>query len=398
MVGTAFSLVNPARTPTVPASKATRAHAAGPAAATASPLVALAGRYDLDGTVTGFRPLSEGLMTRNWRITTTAGDWFLKHYLDAGPRQIAFQHQVTAALAEARLPVPTPLPAPSGRKPVTAKGRHFALYPWVAGRHRRGLELPPEGCAALGRLLGRLHTELGRILPPIQQPLLVPTASVARTLARIDELLALVRAQAQSRRLRRAGRAAAAGAPRVAGRAGGLAATGGGGAAGRLRPWRLPRPQPAVCRPGAEWGAGGDLGLGPVGGAALHQRAGPRRDLAVRLRRRAGSGSCARAGVRGRLPRGVPVAWRGGDPLGGAPAVVGAAVRLLDAGVALPARRPELRPPVCGRGGAGGVVDRPPRAGLGRLRRTVGGPQRVPQDDPWLADRHGGLVEQALEP
>jgi len=220
----------------VPASKATRAHAAGPAAATASPLVALAGRYDLDGAVTGFQPLSEGLMNRNWRITTTAGDWFLKHYLDAGPRQIAFQHQVTAALAEAGLPVPTPLRARSGGTLVTAKGRHFALYPWVAGRHRRGLELPPEGCAALGRLLGRLHTELGRILPPIQQPLLVPTASVARTLARIDELLALVRAQAQSRRLRRAGRAAAAGAPRVAGRAGGLASTGGGGAAGRLRP------------------------------------------------------------------------------------------------------------------------------------------------------------------
>src|SRR6266536_2880411 len=195
MVGTAFSLVNPARTPTVPASKATRAHAAGPAAATASPLVALAGRYDLDGTVTGFRPLSEGLMNRNWRITTTAGDWFLKHYLDAGPRQIAFQHQVTAALAEAGLPVPTPLRARSGGTLVTAKGRHFALYPWVAGRHRRGLALPLEGCAALGRLLGRLHSELGRILPPVQQPLLVPTASVARTLARIDELLGLVRAQ-----------------------------------------------------------------------------------------------------------------------------------------------------------------------------------------------------------
>jgi Ser/Thr protein kinase RdoA (MazF antagonist) len=134
-------------------------------------------------------------MNRNYRIVTTAGDWFLKHYLDAGPRQIAFQHQVTTALAEAGLPVPTPLRARSGGTFVTAKGRNFALYPWVAGRHRRGLELPLEGCAALGRLLGRLHAELGRILPPIQQTLLVPTASVARTFARIDELLGLVRKQ-----------------------------------------------------------------------------------------------------------------------------------------------------------------------------------------------------------
>jgi homoserine kinase type II len=179
----------------VPASPATRARAAGRAAAKASPLVALTGRYELDGAVTGFQPLSEGLMNRNWRIVTTAGDWFLKHYLDAGPRQIAFQHQVTTALAQAGLPVPTPLRARSGATMVTAKGRHFALYPWVAGHHRRGLELPPDGCAALGRLLGRLHTQLGRVLPPIQQTLLVSTAGVARTLARIDELLGLVRAQ-----------------------------------------------------------------------------------------------------------------------------------------------------------------------------------------------------------
>src|SRR6266545_5710091 len=154
-----------ARTVTVPASRATRARVAG-LAARASPLVALTGRYDLDGAVTGFQPLSEGLMNRNYRIHTTAGDCFLQHYLDAGPRQIAFQHQVTAALAEAGLPVPTPLRARSGGTLVTAKGRHFALYPWVAGRHRRGLALPLDDCAALGRLLGRLHTELGRVPPP----------------------------------------------------------------------------------------------------------------------------------------------------------------------------------------------------------------------------------------
>ncbi len=192
--GAAFPLSDRARTPTVPASRATRARVAG-LAAKASPLVALTGRYDLDGAVTGFQPLSEGLMNRNWRIHTTAGDWFLKHYLDAGPRQIAFQHQVTTALAGVGLPVPTPLRARSGGTFVTAKGRHFALYPWVAGGHRRGLELPLESCAALGGLLGRLHTQLGRVLPPIQQTLLVPTAGVARTSARIDELLKRVRAQ-----------------------------------------------------------------------------------------------------------------------------------------------------------------------------------------------------------
>jgi Ser/Thr protein kinase RdoA (MazF antagonist) len=194
MVGAAFPPPDLARTPSVPPSRATRTRPAGLATAKASPLAALASRYDLEGTVTGFQPLTEGLMNRNYRITTSAGDWFLKHYLDAGPRQIALQHQVTTALAGVGLPVPTPLRARSGATLVTAKGRHFALYPWITGWHRRGLELPLVGCAALGRLLGRLHTELGRILPPIQQTLLVPTASVAGTLARIDALLGLVRA------------------------------------------------------------------------------------------------------------------------------------------------------------------------------------------------------------
>src|SRR6266542_503858 len=68
--------------------------------------------------------------------------------------------------------------------------------------------------------------------------------------------------------------------------------------------------------------------------------------------------------------------------------------------MALPARRPQLRPPVPWRGGAGGMVDRSPLAGPERLRRrlNLAGPYRVSQDDPWLPHRLGDLVEQSLQP
>lgn len=147
------------------------------------------------GEATGFRPLTEGLMNRNYRIDTRAGPLFLKQFLDIDRRQIAFQHRVTAALGAAGLPVPTPIPARDGGTLVTVRGQRFSLYPWVSGSHRQGLDMPLAECAELGRLLGCLHAELGAVMPPIQQTLLVPTANAADTLTLIEELLSVLRAQ-----------------------------------------------------------------------------------------------------------------------------------------------------------------------------------------------------------
>ncbi|MGH8883583.1 MAG: phosphotransferase enzyme family protein [Egibacteraceae bacterium] len=147
------------------------------------------------GEATGFRPLTEGLMNRNYRIDTQAGPFFLKQFLDIGRKQIAFQHRVTAALAAAGLPIPAPIPARDGRTLVTVRGQRFSLYPWVSGSHRKGLDMALAQCAELGRLLGRLHAELGAVLGPIQQTLLLPTAHAADTLVLIEELLSVLRAQ-----------------------------------------------------------------------------------------------------------------------------------------------------------------------------------------------------------
>lgn len=143
--------------------------------------------------VLGVRHLAEGLMNRNYCVDAVSGPLFLKQFLDIDRKQIAFQHRVTAALAQAGLPVLAPIPLSDGRTLVTVGGQRFALYRWAAGRHRPGSELSLAECADLGRLLARLHAELARIMPPVQQTLVVPTPEPQDSLAMIERLLGHLR-------------------------------------------------------------------------------------------------------------------------------------------------------------------------------------------------------------
>jgi Ser/Thr protein kinase RdoA (MazF antagonist) len=93
-------------------------------------------------------------------------------------------------LAAAGLPVPEPIQATSGRTLVTMSGRRFALYHWVDGRHRDGLDLSLPACQELGGLLGRVHRELDRMTPPVQQALMIPTPRARDAIAAADRLLA----------------------------------------------------------------------------------------------------------------------------------------------------------------------------------------------------------------
>jgi Ser/Thr protein kinase RdoA (MazF antagonist) len=105
-------------------------------------------------------------------------------------RELLLQHEVAASLAAAGLPVPAPIPTLDGRSFVTAGGQRYALFPRVEGRPRNGLMLSYAQCQDLGALLGRLHAELQRLLPPVQQTFLVPAARAEDALDAVDALLA----------------------------------------------------------------------------------------------------------------------------------------------------------------------------------------------------------------
>jgi aminoglycoside phosphotransferase (APT) family kinase protein len=135
-------------------------------------------------------PLAAGPGGRSWRLATGPAAFLLKEFIGARRPHILFRHRVTEALADQGLPVPTAIPARDGRSLVTAAGRAFALYPWVDGRRRGGLDLSLAQCHELGELLGAVHAALDRLTPPVQQTLLVPTSRADRAVAHIDALLA----------------------------------------------------------------------------------------------------------------------------------------------------------------------------------------------------------------
>ncbi|MFE6052132.1 phosphotransferase [Kitasatospora sp. NPDC056446] len=126
------------------------------------------------GRLLAAEPVAEGLLNRGYRVTTEAGAYFLKCYVDtatASRPKILAHHRAMAALDTLGLPVAPPL-ACAGRSGTVASldGRLFALFPWTEGRHRHGTELDLPQCDALGALLGRLHGALDDVCAPFDPP------------------------------------------------------------------------------------------------------------------------------------------------------------------------------------------------------------------------------------
>ncbi|WP_425329763.1 phosphotransferase [Streptomyces cacaoi] len=156
-------------------------------------------QYDV-GAPLSCDPVSQGLLNRGYRLTTTRGRFFLKHHLDgdpaapAGPARIERQHRAAARLGALGLPVVPAVADPEGRTVAVVSGRCYALHPWVEGRHRYGSELSAAQCGELGALLGRVHTRLAEVLPQAGTPS-EESADPAATYEVIGELLVHIRAR-----------------------------------------------------------------------------------------------------------------------------------------------------------------------------------------------------------
>jgi homoserine kinase type II len=142
-------------------------------------------------------PVAKGLLNRSYRLSTTSGEFFLKHYLDGDEAAIAHQHRATVRLGELGVPVAPPLADGQGRTVAVFGGRCFGLYRWVEGRHRSGAELSEEESAQLGSLLGRVHTTLAQVQgrpagPHGPRQAAAPAADPEDTYSLIEELLGLI--------------------------------------------------------------------------------------------------------------------------------------------------------------------------------------------------------------
>ncbi|MEV5237700.1 phosphotransferase [Streptomyces cinnamoneus] len=162
-------------------------------------LCTLLGRYDGAGEPVACDTLTEGLLNRGYRLSTTRGRFFLKHHLDGDHDAIARQHDVTRRLGAMGLPVAPPVPTADGATVTVLGGRCYALHPWIEGRHRDGGELTESQSRRLGALLGHVHTCLEEVMEGPEGAAAGPSAgsdTAARpeeTFTLIEELLTLVR-------------------------------------------------------------------------------------------------------------------------------------------------------------------------------------------------------------
>jgi homoserine kinase type II len=143
------------------------------------------------GAVTRVQVVPEGLMNRNWLVTTMTGAWAVKQVLDVDAAAARRQHRATAALARIGLPVPAPVKAGDDTV-VVVDGAVYAVLPWADGIHRRGPTLTVAEAAALGDLLARLHSALAEVMPPAPDRLVVPVTDLATAHAKIDHYLDLI--------------------------------------------------------------------------------------------------------------------------------------------------------------------------------------------------------------
>ncbi|WP_405778710.1 phosphotransferase [Streptomyces sp. NBC_00859] len=153
------------------------------------PVGELLRRYRSAGDALSCEPVAQGLLNRGYRLSTTHGDYFLKHHLDGDPDAISHQHRATQRLQALGVPVAPPLADTDGDTVTVIGGRCYALHPWINGRHRDGAQLSTAGSRRLGALLGLVHTGLERVMETEHAPPEHESADPADTFAVIDALL-----------------------------------------------------------------------------------------------------------------------------------------------------------------------------------------------------------------
>ncbi|WP_197364452.1 phosphotransferase, partial [Streptomyces clavuligerus] len=137
---------------------------------TAPPVGALLRRYEDPGEPLSCERVSEGLLNRGYRLSTTRGAYFLKHHLDGDREVIARQHRATQRLQALGVPVAPPVADAHGETVAVIGDRCYALHPWVEGRHRDGAQLSSRQSRRLGSLLGLVHTCLERVMHQAEPP------------------------------------------------------------------------------------------------------------------------------------------------------------------------------------------------------------------------------------
>jgi len=122
------------------------------------------------GNVGSVTYLATGLMNRNWRITTQAGEFALKQIIDVPVPTARRNLRVLAALNEAGVPACPPVLTAAGDPVVEVDERGYCVLPWLDGFHLEGPDLTLAQAHQLGAVVGRIHESLNHLDPALGLP------------------------------------------------------------------------------------------------------------------------------------------------------------------------------------------------------------------------------------
>jgi homoserine kinase type II len=123
--------------------------------------------YDI-GEPCGARPVERGFVNENWRIETSLGTYFLKHYHPSlcHPEIIRAQHALIAHLQRAGFPAPTIMPTTGGHTLLALGDELYEVQTYIAGTFYDHERIAHFEEAA--RTLGRYHACVESFPPALQ--------------------------------------------------------------------------------------------------------------------------------------------------------------------------------------------------------------------------------------
>jgi Ser/Thr protein kinase RdoA (MazF antagonist) len=138
--------------------------------------------YDI-GKPCGARPVERGFINDNWKIETTSGHYFLKHYHPdlCRPDVIRAQHALVAHLRRVDFPAPALVRTTSGDTLLICEGAFCEVQEYISGTsydHER-----PEHFQEAARTLGQYHAKVAGFAP---QALPDPGALYSPTILRAN--------------------------------------------------------------------------------------------------------------------------------------------------------------------------------------------------------------------
>lgn len=109
------------------------------------------------GTISSAEPVEKGVLSQNWFVTTSSGDFFLKRYRFEDEDRIKEIHAAKHLFFDAGIPVILPIRTTSGRSYAIIESRYYALFPRISGRQLERGTLTDAAIASMGKMLGRIH-------------------------------------------------------------------------------------------------------------------------------------------------------------------------------------------------------------------------------------------------